>query len=113
MLSTAIYPAFDNDRPAALSRALATDELRHRLHFQGASITDALGTVSTDDIGGPKTLARLGAHAGTDLLLFTSLSDGAAATNALSHALRHGTVPRASFLRSARRVLALCGGLPG
>ena len=113
MLSTAIYPAFDNDRPAALSRELATRELRDRLQFHGASITDALGTVSTDDIGGPKKLARLGAHAGTDLLLFTSLGDGARATNALTQALRHHTIPRASFQRSARRVLALRNRLTG
>jgi beta-N-acetylhexosaminidase len=113
MLSTAIYPAFDPRLPAALSRELATGELRDRVHFHGVSITDALGTVSAHDIGGPKKLARLGAHAGTDLLLFTSLGDGATATNALSHALRHHTIPRENFRRSARRVLALRDHLPG
>ena len=44
MISTAIYTRFW-DKPAAFSRRIATGELRHRLGFEGVSISDALETV--------------------------------------------------------------------
>jgi beta-N-acetylhexosaminidase len=106
MLSMAVYPAFD-DLPAALSRALATHELRDRLGFRGVSITDALGTPAAAAVGGPRELARKGARAGADLLLYSSLRDGVRATGALKRALRSGAIPRHNFIRSARRVLSL------
>lgn len=112
MLSTAIYPAFDGRRPAALSRTLATKELRHRMGFDGVSITDALDTVSARDIGGARRLARLGARAGSDLLLYTDVAAGAHARHALAAALAADDVTRQKFRRSVARVLALRSGLP-
>ena len=68
-LSSAVYPAF-GDRPASLEPALATGELRGRLGFQGVSMTDALETVEA--FGEPGQTAVMAAHAGADLLMFTS-----------------------------------------
>ena len=112
MLSMAVYPAFD-ERPAGLSHALATDELRGRLGFEGVSITDALGTPSARAVGGPAKLARKTARAGTDLALDTDLDDAIRGGRALRDALREGRIGRAKFLRSAQRVLDLREQLGG
>jgi beta-N-acetylhexosaminidase len=106
MLSTAIYPAFSG-RPAALSRAVATGELRDRLGFQGVSITDSLGSVSAQAVGGPAKTALAAARAGTDIALFTDLGDAARAQRALARGLADGSLERAEFEASVRRVLAL------
>jgi len=109
MLSTATYPALSR-KPAALSRAVATGELRDRLGFQGVSITDALGSVSARAVGGPAKTAVAAAAAGTDLVLYTSLGDAAKAQRALAGALGNGSLDRAEFEASVNRVLALRGG---
>jgi beta-N-acetylhexosaminidase len=109
MLSTAIYPALSG-KPAALSRAIATGELRDRLGFQGVSITDALGSVSARAVGGPAKTALAAARAGTDLVLFTDVGDAARAQRALARALGNGSLGRAEFEASVNRVLALRAG---
>jgi beta-N-acetylhexosaminidase len=106
MLSTAVYPALSR-KPAALSRAVATEELRGRLGFQGVSITDALGSVSARAAGGPAKTAAAAAAAGTDLVLYTSLADAAKAQRALARALGSGSLDREEFEGSVNRVLAL------
>jgi beta-N-acetylhexosaminidase len=111
MLSTAIYPALSR-KPAALSRAIATGELRDRLGFEGVSITDALGTVSARVVGGPAKTAIAAARAGTDLVLYTDLRSAASAQRALERALAAGSLDRSEFEASASRVMGLRAGLP-
>jgi beta-N-acetylhexosaminidase len=106
MLSTAIYPAFSS-RPAAFSRVIATGELRHRLGFEGVTITDALETVAVRAFGGPAKAGVAAAGAGADLLLFTNLADAERARRALVGALREGRLDRGEFERAAQRVLDL------
>ena len=106
MLSTAIYPAFSR-APAALSRAVATGELRDRLGFEGVSITDALGSVSARAVGGPGKTATAAAAAGPDLVLYTSLGDAAKAQQALARGLSSGSLDRAEFEASVNRVMGL------
>jgi beta-N-acetylhexosaminidase len=106
MLSTAIYPAFSG-KPAALSRAVATGELRDRLGFQGVSITDSLGSVSARAVGGPAKTAVAAARAGTDLVLYTDLGEAARAQRALARLLSDGSLDRAEFEASVDRVLML------
>jgi len=108
MISSAVYPAFA-DRPAAFTRSLATDELRGRLGFEGVSITDALGTASTAPYGGPGPVAREAAEAGTDLLLFTELTQARAAAPELRRLLHRGQAARRRFESSVGRVLTLRG----
>jgi beta-N-acetylhexosaminidase len=108
MLSTAIYPAL-SARPAALSGAIATGELRDRLGFQGVSISDSLGSVSARAIGGPAKTALAAARAGTDLVLFTDSGDAARAQHALARGLSDGSLDRVQFETSVNRVLALRG----
>jgi beta-N-acetylhexosaminidase len=106
MLSMAIYTHFSH-RPAALTKSIATRELRARVGFGGVSITDALETASTADLGGPAKVGVDAAKAGADLLLFTS--DGAAskAGHALRERLRKGALDRQEFEDSVNRVLRL------
>jgi beta-N-acetylhexosaminidase len=108
MLSTAIYPALSG-KPAAFSRGIATGELRDRLGFQGVSITDSLGSVSAQAVGGPAKTALAAARAGADLVLFTDLGGAARAQRALARALADGSLDRAEFQASVDRVLALRG----
>jgi beta-N-acetylhexosaminidase len=109
MLSTAIYPALSG-KPAALSHAVATGELRDRLGFQGVSISDSLGSVAAQAVGGPAKTALAAARAGTDLLLFTDLGDAARARRALARRLGDGSLDRTAFQASVDRVLALRSG---
>jgi beta-N-acetylhexosaminidase len=106
MVSSAIYPAL-SDKPASLSLAVASDELREGLGFSGVSITDALGGAAIRSVGGPERIGIAAAKAGTDLLLFTDYRDGAEAQRALLRKLRGGGVDRGRFEHSVQRVLAL------
>jgi beta-N-acetylhexosaminidase len=106
MLGTAIYPAF-SPRPAAFARSIATGELRHRLGFEGVSITDALESVAVRDFGGPDAAALAAAAAGTDLLLFTDYRTAATAGASLVRELRRNPSTRSAFEASAGRVLWL------
>jgi beta-N-acetylhexosaminidase len=108
MLSTAIYPALSGE-PAALSPAIATGELRDRLGFRGVSISDSLGSVSAQAVGGPAKTALAAARAGTDLLLYRDLGDAARAQRALARGLANGSLDRAQFDASANRVMSLRG----
>lgn len=110
MLSTAIYPAFGGD-PAAFTRSVATGELRHRLGFEGVTITDALETPAVAHFGGTAKVAIAGARAGADLLLFARLRPAERAWRALVGKLRAGGLDREEFEEAAQRVLDLRAGL--
>lgn len=111
MLSTAIYPAF-SDRPAPFTRPIATGELRHRLGFEGVTISDALETPAVERFGTPAQAAVAGAAAGTDLLLYTRLQPAMAARRAVLARLRSGGLGRPAFVAAVERVLALRAELP-
>jgi beta-N-acetylhexosaminidase len=106
MLSTAVYPAF-SDRPAAFTRSIVTGELRHRLGFDGVTITDALETPAVDHFGSTAKAAVAGARAGADLLLYTHLDPAETAWRALVAKLRAGTLDHEEFEQAVERVLDL------
>ncbi len=107
MLGTAIYPALDPGRPAALSRTISTGLLRGELGFEGVTVTDALDTPALDPVGGPGTVAVRAAAAGSDLLIHTGYAPGVTAASALAREIRRGTLPRAEAEAAVARVLAL------
>jgi beta-N-acetylhexosaminidase len=106
MISTAIYTHLSH-RPAALSKRIATGELRSRLGFGGVSISDALESESARHFGGPAKVGVAAARAGTDLLLFTDFHGAARAGRALARGLRSGKLARPPFEQSVLRVLDL------
>jgi beta-N-acetylhexosaminidase len=106
MLSMAVYPALGKG-PAALSRRIASRELRRRLGFAGVSITDALDTPAAAAVGGIGKVARRAARAGTDVLLYAELSAASRASRALRRSIASGALKRARAERSANRILEL------
>jgi len=108
MLSNAIYPALDARRPATLSRAIATTELRERVGFKGVSITDDLEANALRRYGGAGALAVASARAGADLLILGRSAEATEqAARSLAAAARDGRLPRAGLEASAARVIAL------
>jgi beta-N-acetylhexosaminidase len=110
MLSSALYPAF-SERPAALSRKIATGELRDRVGFDGVSISDDLQSAAARAFGTPAEVGRAAAAAGTDMLLFRHYGAAGQAGAALRAALRSRALDRGEFERSAQRLLDLRVGL--
>ena len=109
MVSWAVYPAFDAHWPAGLSSTIVEKELRQRLRFRGVTVTDALEAGALRAFGTLPVRGVLAARAGLDLLLFSgeNVSDGINGASALARALRGGTLGRAAFLTSVKRVIAL------
>jgi beta-N-acetylhexosaminidase len=107
MLSSAVYPALD-ERPAVLSRRIATGELRERLGFAGVSVSDDLQTPAFAAYGGASGAAVRALRAGVDLLLFAQTYDGAAAAAAaVQDAVEDGRLSRGALRASGERVRAL------
>jgi len=107
MLGTAVYPSLDPDAPAALSRPIATGQLRERLGFDGVTVTDALDTPALAPSGGPGAVAVKAAAAGSDMVLYTGLENGEAAAGALRDAIAADPKVRAAAVAAVARVLAL------
>lgn len=112
MLALAAYPEID-ERPAALSRPIATGELRGRLGFAGVSITDALDAAAAREFGTDAEVALAAVRAGSDLLLYPDFRDARAAGRLLRRRLRSGALDRAGFVAAVDRVLALGTRLEG
>ena len=113
MTSTAIYPAL-SARPALLSRAVSTGELRGHLGFAGVSVTDDLTTRGLGPYGTPASLGLAATRAGNDLLLYAGGYDSAArSADAITRAIRSGSLNTAELRASVARVLALRATLPG
>lgn len=106
MLSLAKYRAYD-DNLAALSHRIATSELRRRIGFRGVSISDSLEAAAAQAIGGTNKVSRKAASAGTDLLLYPSLSEADQAGNTLARLVRKGKLSKKRFKHSVDRVLDL------
>ncbi|HYH61593.1 MAG TPA: glycoside hydrolase family 3 N-terminal domain-containing protein [Solirubrobacterales bacterium] len=113
MLANAVYPALDPRRPASLSRAIASHELRRVAGFGGVSITDSLDAAGITSIGSPERVAVMGVRAGADVLLFSSLASAYRAHEALATDLSKGKLDRERFRTSVERVLALRASLRG
>ena len=108
MLSWAIYPALDAERPAGLSPKVV-DELRTRLGYEGVTITDALEAGALRNFGGVAERAVAAADAGMDLILCSArdVGQGHDAVAALRDALADGSLDGDAFDAGAARVNAL------
>jgi beta-N-acetylhexosaminidase len=112
MTSNAIYPAYDPEEPASLSKRITTGILRDQLDFTGVVITDALEagaiTAAGYDSGDAAVAA---ARAGNDLLLFAG--DGGDALEELTRAIRTHPSLRERAEAACARVNALREGFEG
>jgi beta-N-acetylhexosaminidase len=109
MVSWAVYPALDPDRPAGLSPLVVQGELRQRLEFGGVTITDALEAGALRHYGSIARRGQLAALAGMDLLLCSgqSAGEGQRAVAGLAGAYRNGTVSRESGEAAVARIASL------
>jgi beta-N-acetylhexosaminidase len=104
MVSSAIYPAYDQAAPAALSPAIVTGLLRRQLGFRGVVITDSLESPAIVASATPATRAL---KAGVDMLLYTSEADGKYTFARLLQEAQHDPVLRQRLAASHRRLTAL------
>jgi beta-N-acetylhexosaminidase len=113
MVSWAVYPALDANRPAGLSSVVVQQELRSRQGFTGVTVTDALeaGALNAYGTSGQRAVAAAGA--GMDLLLCSSgdVNQGENATAALVDALNRGQLSRSGFDSAVNRVTSLRASL--
>src|SRR6185295_15954058 len=108
MTAHVLYPALDPDRPATLSRRIATDVLRGELGFQGVLVSDDLGMKAVADRYSIEELAVQAIDAGCDhLLVRQPAARQRAAFEAIVHAAEARSDMRARVEESAARVRAL------
>lgn len=109
MVSWAIYPALDPNRPAGLSPTVVRQELRGRIGFTGVTVTDALEAGALAHYGSTGQRAVAAATAGMDLILCSArdVSQGEAATAALVNAQTGGQLDSAGFFAAADRIADL------
>ena len=108
MTAHVMYPALDPDRPATLSRRIATDVLRGELGFRGVLVSDDLGMKAVADRYPIEELAVGAIAAGCDhLLIREPAARQQAAFEALVRAAESRSELRARVAESAARVAAL------
>ena len=109
MVSWAEYPALDPGVPAGLSPVIVQGALRHQLHFQGVTITDALEAGALTAFGTTEHRAVAAARAGMDLVLCSSekVSQGEEARDGLEGGYRNGSLAATAFRAAAERVIDL------
>lgn len=115
MVSWAVYPALDASRPAGLSSAVISGELRQRLGFTGVTITDAIEAGALKAFGTVGHRAVLAARSGMDLILCSgqNASEGNSARTALASGYTGGTMSQNVFKSAVARVIALRTSLAG
>ena len=108
MTAHVMYPALDPDRPATLSRRIATDVLRGELGFRGVLVSDDLGMKAVADRYPIDELATGAVEAGCDHLLIREPSARQqAAFDAILRAAEARAELRTRVEESAARVAAL------
>lgn len=109
MLSWAVYTALDPNHPAGLSPLIIQRELRHRLGFEGVTITDAINAGALAAFGTPPQNGVTAANAGMDLILEATrdIANGQAVVDALTGALTDGTLDIPESEAALRRILDL------
>jgi beta-N-acetylhexosaminidase len=105
MTAHVMYPAFDRNWPATLSRRTLTEILRGQLGFTGVIVSDDLGMKAVADRYPIEELAVMSIAAGADhLLIRESIDRQRAAFEALVHAAEARSEIRARVEESAARV---------
>ncbi len=107
MSAHVLVRAWDSQRPATLSRRIATDLLRSTLGFQGVLVTDCLEMDAVAGFGAVESAVEA-LSAGADLLLFSHhLELALAAAAAIETAVEEGRVPLQRLLEAHGRVARL------
>lgn len=112
MLSNATYPSLDPDTLAFASPAIATEELRDRLGFEGVTITDDLDAGAVSEELGREAAPLAAIEGGTDVLLYARTAEPGT-LGGLASALRRGRLDRDASVAACARVFELRAQLDG
>jgi beta-N-acetylhexosaminidase len=108
MTAHVLYPALDPDRPATLSRRIATELLRGEIGFAGVLVSDDLGMKAVADRFSIEELATGAIEAGVDhLLVREPAGRQVAAFESIVRAAESSSAFRARVEESAARVAGL------
>ncbi|MEL6496392.1 MAG: glycoside hydrolase family 3 N-terminal domain-containing protein [Cyanobacteria bacterium J06623_7] len=102
MTAHLIIRAWDEEKPATLSRKIVREILRHQLNFQGLVVTDALIMGGITKYASPETVAVMAVEAGTDILLMPDNPE--VAISAIYDAVQHGQITEARIQESLERI---------
>lgn len=102
MTAHLLIPAWDRERPATLSPAILTGQLRQRLGFEGLIVTDALVMGAIANQYGANEAAVLAVEAGADILLMPQDPPGAIA--AVCEAVKSGRIALSQIQASVQRI---------
>ena len=107
VLSLAFYGAYDTITPGALAAPVATGLLRDELGFDGAAITDDLGSGAVRATGTTAKAAVKALAAGSDMLQIGSPQDQLGVREAILAAVESGELSEERLAQAAGRVLEL------
>ncbi|MFE0253761.1 glycoside hydrolase family 3 N-terminal domain-containing protein [Streptomyces sp. NPDC059010] len=109
MSAHVVFPAFDPNRPATLSRRILGDLLRHDLGFDGVLVSDALEMKAIADAYGEAAGARIALAAGADQVIVAVADPDVtlACRDAVLDALRTGVLAPERVEEAAGRVRRL------
>jgi beta-N-acetylhexosaminidase len=107
MLSHVLFSAIDPEKPASLSPAVVSGELRRRLGFGGLAITDDLCMRAISNTMSPERAAVEALAAGDDLLMLADMGAATRVRDAIVLAVKEGKLSESRLDEAAGRVLAL------
>ena len=108
MVSHAIYPQFDPDHPASLSKAIITDWLRKDMGYNGVVVTDDMdmGALAKHYTFGDMAVQSI--LAGSDILLVChEYEHMQEAYNGLMKAVKDGRISKERLDESVKRILLM------
>lgn len=108
MTAHTVYPAYDPDVPATLSRRILTDLLKGELGFEGAVMTDAMGMGGILQRWTLPQAATMALNAGVDLILIRD--EGGIVDEVVAgviEAARRGDLPQERLDDAVRRSLSV------
>ena len=101
------YPAYDQEKPASLSKNIITDLLRGKLGYKGIVITDDLEMGAVNKYFSYKDMGREALLAGADILLVChEYEHQLEVYNGIVDAVKSGEIPMKRIDESVARVLA-------
>jgi beta-N-acetylhexosaminidase len=112
MVGTAVYPAYGDSLPAAVSPHVVTNLLRGALHFTGVTLSDDLDTAAVWGRIPPVQAAVQAVRVGIDMVYIAGVNGsggdaiGERAYAALLHAATDGTLSRSALDASYARIAA-------
>lgn len=97
-----LISAWDDERPATLSRVILNGQLRQNLGFTGLVVTDALIMAGVAEYASPEEVAIMAIEAGADILLMPQNPE--LTVEAIYRAVRSGRLGEARIRESAARI---------